>query len=104
MAESPVQPVRVVAIHPVRDFAEFCAQFAAIDDRRDELGVLGTTVHRSVDNPNEVMVTIDMRSADHALAMLTGDDRMRGFMDRAGIDVYPAVFVGIAVQDGSEAS
>jgi len=87
-------PVRVVAIYPVRDFEEFRRQFAGTEARAAELGMIAATVHRSVDNPNEVMVTFEMRSADDALALLTADDRVRAWMDRAGVDVYPAVFVG----------
>ena len=93
------QSVRVVAIYPVRDFEEFCKQFAMTDARRGELGVLDRSIHRSVDNPNEVMVTYEMRSAEHALAMFMADDRIRAWMDRTGVDVYPAVFVGTQVQD-----
>jgi hypothetical protein len=88
------EPVRVVAIYPVRDFEEFRAQFATTEARQSELGVLATAIHRSVDNPNEVMVTFEMRSAEDALALFTADDRIRAWMDRAGVDVYPAVFVG----------
>ena len=90
-------PVRVVAIYPVRDVDEFCAQLATMSVRRNELGVLKTSVHRSVDNPNELMVTFDMRSQEDALALFTSDDRVRAWMDRAGVEVYPAFFVGAPV-------
>ena len=59
-----------MAIYPVRDFDEFRTQFATTEARRAELGVLATAVHRSVDNPNEVMVTFDMRSAEDAVALV----------------------------------
>ena len=90
-------PVRVVAIYPVRDVDDFCAQLATLYLRRNELGVLKTSVHRSVDNPNELMVTFDMRSQEDALALFTSDDRVRAWMDRAGVEVYPAFFVGAPV-------
>jgi len=54
-------------------------------------------VHRSVDNPNELMVTFDMRSEADALALFTADDRVRAWMDRAGVEAYPAFFVGAPV-------
>jgi hypothetical protein len=91
------EPVRVVAIYPVRDVDEFCAQLATMHARGKELGVLETAVHRSVDNPNELMVTFDMRSQEDALALFTSDDRVRAWMDRAGVEVYPAFFVGAPV-------
>ena len=87
-------PVRVVAIYPVRDVDEFCTQLATMFLRRNELGVIKTSVHRSVDNPNELMVTFDMKSQEDALALFTSDDRVRAWMDRAGVEVYPAFFVG----------
>jgi len=89
--------VRVVAIYPVRDVEAFCAQLAHTTTRGDELGVLGASVHRSVDNPNELMVTFEMRSQDDALALFTADDRVRAWMDRAGVEAYPAFFVGAPV-------
>ena len=85
------------AIHPVRDFDEFYGEFEANRSRHPEFGVLGTTVHRSVDNPNEVMVTYEMQSAKHAIALFTSDVAMRAWMDRAGLEIYPAVFVGRVV-------
>lgn len=91
------EPVRVVAIYPVRDFEEYRAQYGLTEARRAELGVIAASLHRSVDNPDEVMVTFEMRSAADALALFTADDRIRAWMDRAGVDVYPAVFVGRAV-------
>ena len=91
------EPVRVVAIYPVRDVDAFCAELAHTNARGNELGVLATSVHRSVDNPNELMVTFEMRSQEDALAMFTADDRIRAWMDRAGVEVYPAVFVGAPV-------
>ena len=95
MAENGV--VRVVAIYPVRDVEEFCTQLATMYLRRNELGVLKTSVHRSVDNPPELMVTFEMRSLEDALALFTSDDRVRAWMDRAGVEVYPAFFVGAPV-------
>ena len=90
-------PVRVVAIYPVRDVDEFCAQLATTSLRRPELGILKTAVHRSVDNPNELMVTFEMRSRDDALSLFTSDDRVRAWMDRAGVEIYPAFFVGALI-------
>ena len=87
-------PVRVVAIYPVRDVEEFCSELASTYTRRNELGVIRASVHRSVDNPNELMVTFEMRSEADALALFTADDRVRAWMDRAGVEAYPAFFVG----------
>jgi hypothetical protein len=96
------ESVRVVAVYAVRDFDRFCEQFALSDARRSEVGVLDTKIHRSVDNPNEVMVTLEMRSTDDALALLTSDNRIRAWMDRAGVEAYPSFFVGTPVRDSDD--
>ena len=90
-------PVRVVAIYPVRDVDAFCTELTSTYSRRNELGMLRASVHRSVDNPNELMVTFEMRSAEDALALFTADDRVRAWMDRAGVEAYPAFFVGAPI-------
>jgi hypothetical protein len=43
------------------------------------------------------MVTFEMRSRDDALALFTSDDRVREWMDRAGVEIYPAFFVGAPI-------
>jgi hypothetical protein len=96
------EPVRVVAVYAVRNFDRFCEEFALSDARRSEVGVLDTEIHRSVDNPNEVMVTLEMRSTADALALLTSDDRIRAWMDRAGVEAYPSFFVGRSVRDSND--
>jgi hypothetical protein len=96
------EPVRVVAVYAVRNFDKFCEEFALSDARRSEVGVLDTEIHRSVDNPNEVMVTLEMRSTADALALLTSDDRIRAWMDRAGVEAYPSFFVGRSVRDSND--
>jgi hypothetical protein len=89
--------VRVVYVQPVRDVDEFCKLYAGNEAYRRDLGVLSAAVHRSVDNPNEVMVTFEVDSAEDALALFTSDDRIRAWMDRAGVDEYPAIFVGTQI-------
>ena len=86
--------VRVTAVYEVRDFEAFREAFALTEARAEEYGILTATVHRSLDNPNEVLVTLDVRSAADALALLSADDRFRAWMDRVGVEAYPSVFVG----------
>lgn len=86
--------VRVACVYTVRDFDEFRAEFARTEAKSAEFGILGASVHRSLDNPNEVLVTLEVRSTADALALLSADDRFRAWMDRVGVEAYPWVFVG----------
>ncbi len=86
--------VRLVAIYPVRDFDDFRREMAKNDEARAQRGITLQSIHRSVDNPNEVMVTVEFASRAEAEELLRSPDTLRAWMDRAGVDIYPAVFVG----------
>jgi hypothetical protein len=79
----------MAAIHPVRDFAQF---FAAVD-RYAPQGMVCHRLYRSLDDPTEVMSVVEFSSAEAAAAAIPDPD-LREALDRAGIDVYPALFVG----------
>ena len=81
-------------IHPVRDYDEFVQHFNESSAGRRARGIIRQWVHRAVDNPNEVMVTLELGSRVEAEALLAADDAVRGWFDRAGVDIYPAVFIG----------
>lgn len=89
--------VRLVAIYAVRDFEEFRAEMANNDTVRAQRGISLQSIHRSVDNPNEVMVTVELNSRAAAEELLQSPETLRAWMDRAGVDIYPAVFVGEVV-------
>jgi hypothetical protein len=91
------QPVVIATIHPVRDFDVWAN---IINELEAELGsgVVGRRVYRSLDDPNEVMIVVQMESLDHAKALLPSFG-MRSLLDRAGIDIYPPVFLGAEVED-----
>ena len=86
--------VRVVMIHPVRDYDDFVRNFIESSEGRRTRGIVQHWVHRAVDNPNEVMVTLELGSRSEAEALLASDDAVRAWFERAGVDIYPAVFVG----------
>jgi hypothetical protein len=91
------QPVVIATIHPVRDFDAWAT---TINELEAELGsgVVGRRVYRSLDDPNEVMIMVQMESLDHAKALLPSFG-MRELLDRAGIEIYPPVFLGAEVED-----
>jgi hypothetical protein len=60
------------------------------------------SVFRSVDDPNEVMVELELDSIEAAQAVIPSTD-LRDLLDRAGIEIYPPVFIGELVDDLSSA-
>jgi bacterioferritin-associated ferredoxin len=90
--------VLVVAIYPVPDFEAWKAVLDAGRQRRAGYGALRHWVYQAVDEPNEVMVAVEVDSLEHAEAMLEADNEMREWLDKAGVDIYPAIFVGAHVE------
>jgi hypothetical protein len=91
------EPVVLATIHAVRDFDTWAR---AIDELEADLGtgVVGRSVFRSLDDPNEVMIVLRMASIDHAKAFLPHFG-MRDLLDQAGVDIYPPVFLGQEVEE-----
>jgi hypothetical protein len=79
----------LAAIQPVNDFTKF---FAAVDRYAPD-GMTRHVLYRSLDDPNEVMAVVEFASAEAARAAIP-NTALRDALDHAGIDVYPAVFVG----------
>jgi hypothetical protein len=89
--------VVVAAIHPVRDFEQWKAVVQSMDDNTGS-GVVRRRIFRSNDDPNEVMILVEMASLDAANAMIPSFG-MRDLLDRAGVEIYPAVFLGTEVEE-----
>ena len=89
-------PCRLAMIHSVPDYDRWAATVA--DVRRHFPGLIRRSVHRSVDDPNEVMVELELESVDVARALMQ-NPAFREVLDRAGIDFYPPVFLGEQVDD-----
>jgi hypothetical protein len=83
---------RLTIIHSVPDFDRWCAVLTE-NPADGRPGLTRRSVFRSLDNPNEVMVDIEFDSAEAAQALLPSVD-LRDLLDRAGIEVYPPVFIG----------
>jgi hypothetical protein len=88
---------RLTIIHSVPDYERFKSVLA--NPPRPPLeGLLRRSVFRSLDDPNEVMVEVEFESADAARQLLPSID-LRDLLDRAGIDIYPPVFIGERVDE-----
>jgi hypothetical protein len=87
----------VTLIHSVPDYDRWAE---IIREHREQApGVIRTSVFRSVDDPNEVMVDVELDSLDAAQNLLPSAHDLRDLLDRAGIEIYPPVFIGERVDD-----
>ena len=86
--------VRLVMIHSVSDYDQFIDRFREGDGRRELRGIVRHWVHRSVDNPSEVMVTLELETRAEAEALLAAGEQIQAWIERAGVDIYPAIFIG----------
>jgi hypothetical protein len=92
---------RVTIIHSVPDYDRWVE--VVRNSRREVPGLVRRSVFRSMDDPNEVMVDMELESADAARELIPSVD-LRQLLDRAGIEIYPPVFVGELVEELSGAS
>jgi hypothetical protein len=87
---------RVTIIHSVPDYDRWVQ--VVLSSRREVPGLVRRSVFRSMDDPNEVMVEMELDSADAAKELIPSVD-LRQLLDRAGIEIYPPVFVGELVEE-----
>ena len=52
--------------HEISDYATWRKSYDAFNAERTKMSVTGAAVYRAVDNPNDVTVTHDFKSADNA--------------------------------------
>ncbi|MET0144903.1 MAG: hypothetical protein ABW122_14050 [Ilumatobacteraceae bacterium] len=88
--------VVVVAVHEVPDYERWKRAF----DRGMELivspGMLAHRLYHATDAADEVLVAFDFDTLENAEAFLASADQ--AWLDNAGLDVYPPVFVGRPVE------
>jgi hypothetical protein len=87
---------RLTLIYPVPDYERWAS--VVRDSRRRVPGVTEMSVFRSIDDPNEVMVDLELDSSETARGLLPSTD-FRDLLDRAGVETYPPVFIGEIVDD-----
>src|SRR5205823_6143435 len=68
--------VRMYVRHEVADYAAWRKVYDGLDATRRKLGVTGQAVYQSIDNPNDITVTHDFKSADKARAFGSSPDLM----------------------------
>lgn len=87
---------QVTAIYTVPDFDRWAT--VVRESRRQIPGVVGMSIFRSIDDPNEIMITLDVESADISKNVISAEE-LRELLDRAGVDIYPPVFAGELVDE-----
>ena len=76
--------VRMFIRHEVTDYAPWRKVYDDFDATRRKLGVTAQAVYQSVDNPNEVTVTHDFKSADEAKTFAASAE-LKAAMEKAGV-------------------
>ncbi len=88
---------RMVIINEVPDYDRWEAAYKSMQDEVVP-GIVSQAVYRSVDDPNEVMVEMTVEGP-HVVEQIVSSPTLREFLDRAGIEVYPPLFLGERVDD-----
>jgi hypothetical protein len=89
--------VRMFVRHEVTDYAAWRKGYDAFDTARRKLGVTGQAVYQSVDNPNDVTVTHDFKTADKAKAFASSAE-LKAAMEKAGVKGTPQIWITMAVK------
>jgi quinol monooxygenase YgiN len=84
--------VRMYVHHEVNDYAAWRKAYNDFDATRRKMGVTAQAVYRSIDNPNDVTVTHDFRSAEKAKAF-TASAELKAAMEKAGVKGTPQIWL-----------
>lgn len=82
---------RMFIRHEVGDFATWLKAYNSFNKERRKMGVRGAVVYRSVDNPNDVTVTHDFKTAEKAKAF-ANSPRLKEVMEKAGVKGTPQIW------------
>jgi hypothetical protein len=91
-------PVVVAGIVPIKDFDRFWAFVHAEVDRIAAAGVRQFWTYRALDDPIEVMILQEIETEAQAERYVARSENVRRWMSRAGVGVYPPLFVGRLVE------
>ena len=84
--------MRMFVRHEVSDYTAWRKGYDAFDATRRKLGVTGQAVYQSADNPNDVTVTHDFKSADRAKAFMSSAE-LKTAMEKAGVKGTPQIWI-----------
>jgi hypothetical protein len=92
------QRVYLAGIYPVGDFEAWMDEVRRARRALARYGVTRHWVYRGSDDPKEIMSIMELPSQEHAERLLASTElNMPAWMDRIGLEIYPAFFVGEVV-------
>lgn len=83
--------VRMYVRHEVADYAAWRKTYDAFDVTRKKMGVTAQAVYRSADNPNDITVTHDFKTAEAAKAFAASPE-LKAAMEQAGVTNAPQIW------------
>ena len=84
--------VKVIVQHHVADYDRWHPVFSEHGDVRRKHGATGHSIHRSVEDPNTIVIVNDFATLDGARAFRS-DPSLPAAMERAGVDSAPKVWI-----------
>jgi hypothetical protein len=86
--------VSLVMVFHVADYDRWRAGSDGFFRTAGDEGVLRQTVYRAVDDPNEIMLALELRGRADAERIMQRREDLRASLEAAQITIYPAAFVG----------
>jgi len=78
--------------HKVRDYAEWRPAYDAHEPKRVEAGITNGRVYRKAEDPNDLVILLDVADVATARAWASGED-LKAVMQEAGVLGAPAIHV-----------
>jgi heme-degrading monooxygenase HmoA len=83
---------KLLVHHKVADYGKWRQVFDSMESLRKEFGMTGEEVLRASNDPNEIVILTDWRTADQARAYATAPQLKEG-MQKAGVISQPEVLI-----------
>ena len=82
--------VTTILTHEVKSYSEWKKVFDADGANRDKMGVKITGVFKDIDNPNKIVVTSEVPSAESIKGFLASPD-LKAAMEKGGVIGAPSI-------------
>jgi quinol monooxygenase YgiN len=91
---TPAEPAgaRMFVRHDVTDYATWRKAYNAFNSTQQEKGVTAEAVYQSTDNPNDLTVVHDFKSAENAKAFAASNE-LKTAMQGAGVKGAPTIWI-----------
>jgi quinol monooxygenase YgiN len=84
--------VKMFVRHEVSDYAAWLKSYNEFQTTQRQMGVTAQAVYQSTDNPNDVTVVHDFKSAELAKTFVTSD-KLKSAMQGAGVQGAPLILI-----------